>query len=328
MIGVPIADLDVYVLDQHQQFTPVGVTGEIYVGGAGVARGYLDRPELTRERFINDPVDGTDSRLLSERCRGRWLPNGELELCGRLDQPIEPPGRVEIKPWPLRRCPLGRGDMWRRGTISNLRSSMIWASVLGCEVMGVEDNFFELGGDSMSTIQVIARSRQLGLHVTTRDVFTFPTIAALGAAIAVRIRAAADSGRRSECGDADADDPLVSRTTAFDRNHWNEAILLNVPSSLDVGALDIALTAVVDRHDVFRLRLREDAAGWHAGYVPTHPRACVERVDLKDYPAEMIRRPSSRRRLRFRRGWTSATVQSCVWCISRAPPASQAGSSS
>src|SRR4029077_662764 len=63
---------------------------------------------------------------------------------------------------------------------------------------------------------------------------------------------------------------------------------VSVPSSLDVSALDVALTAVVDRHDVFRLRLREDATGWHAGYVPPHPRALVERVDLRDYPAEMI----------------------------------------
>ncbi len=288
VIGVPIDDLDVYVLDRYQQLAPVGITGEMYIGGPGIARGYLDRPDLTRERFVNDPVNGTESRLYRSGCCGRWLPNGDLEFRGRLDQQIEIPGRVEMQALAAPSLPARtRGHVAPRNDIE-LALAMIWASVLGCEVMGVEDNFFELGGDSMSTIQVIARSRQLGLHVTTRDVFTFPTIAALGAAIA----------SRSEPPQIPVGGPsAVTLTPAIrrfleqplsNRNHWNEAILLSVPSSLDVSALDVALTAVVDRHDVFRLRLREDAAGWHAGYVPPHPRACVERVDLRDYPAEMI----------------------------------------
>jgi non-ribosomal peptide synthase protein (TIGR01720 family) len=256
----------------------------MYIGGPGIARGYLDRPDLTRQRFVDDPVNRTESRLYRSGYRGRWLPNGELEFRGRIDQQVEMLGR---------RVEIGEIDAVRttshvapRNDIE-LALAMIWASVLGCEV-GVEDNFFELGGDSMSTIQVITRSRQLGLQVTTRDVFTFPTIAALGAAIAAR----------SEPPQIPVSGPSAVTLTPTihrfleqrfsNRNHSNEAVLLNVPSSVDVSALDVALTAVVDRHDVFRLRLREDAAGWHAGYVPPHPRACVERVDLRDYPAEMI----------------------------------------
>ncbi|AKV71100.1 Non-ribosomal peptide synthetase [Microcystis panniformis FACHB-1757] len=57
VIGRPIPDLQVYLLDQHLQLVPVGVPGEMYVGGAGVTKGYLNRPELTTERFISSPFE-------------------------------------------------------------------------------------------------------------------------------------------------------------------------------------------------------------------------------------------------------------------------------
>jgi amino acid adenylation domain-containing protein len=95
VIGRPIPDLQVYLLDPSQQLVPVGVPGEIYVGGAGVARGYLDRPELTAERFLDSPFrPGT--RLYRSGDLARFLPNGELDYLGRIDQQVKIRGfRIE-----------------------------------------------------------------------------------------------------------------------------------------------------------------------------------------------------------------------------------------
>ncbi|WP_426715812.1 amino acid adenylation domain-containing protein, partial [Chromobacterium violaceum] len=76
-IGVKIPDLSVYILDANRQLAPLGVAGELYIGGAGVARGYLNRPELTAERFIADPYSADpQARLYKTGDLGRWLPDG------------------------------------------------------------------------------------------------------------------------------------------------------------------------------------------------------------------------------------------------------------
>src|SRR5262249_5467356 len=98
LIGRPIPDLQIYVTDRHTQLVPFEVPGEIYVGGAGLARCYLDNPELTAERFIPDPFGRAQgARLYKAGDSSRVLPNGDREYLGRVDHQVKIRGfRVEL----------------------------------------------------------------------------------------------------------------------------------------------------------------------------------------------------------------------------------------
>jgi hypothetical protein len=97
-IGKPIANTEVYILDRYHQLVPIGVPGELVIGGAGVARGYLNRPELTGERFIANPFSpDPEQRLYKTGDLVRYLNDGTIEFLGRLDHQIKLRGfRIEL----------------------------------------------------------------------------------------------------------------------------------------------------------------------------------------------------------------------------------------
>ncbi|MEH2149874.1 amino acid adenylation domain-containing protein [Nostoc sp.] len=106
-IGRPIDNTQIYILDQNLQPVPVGVPGELHIGGAGLARGYLNRPELTQEKFIPNPFSGSrgageqgsrgEKRLYKTGDLARYLPDGNIEYLGRIDNQVKIRGfRIEL----------------------------------------------------------------------------------------------------------------------------------------------------------------------------------------------------------------------------------------
>ena len=107
-IGKPIANTEIFILDRYQQPVPIGVTGEIYIGGKSLARGYLNRPELTEESFVSlSPGNLSERILYKSGDLARFLPDGTIEFLGRVDRQVKLRGlRIELEEIEilLRRC--------------------------------------------------------------------------------------------------------------------------------------------------------------------------------------------------------------------------------
>ncbi len=360
-IGRPFANVQLYVLDQQRRLMPVGLGGELYIGGAGVARGYLKRPALTAERFIANPFGA--GRLYKSGDLVRYLPDGNLEYLGRLDQQVKLRGfrielgeieaaltqhpavqagvvivragasgepqlvayvvlraaaaelRAELREYLRARLPeymvpshvvvleqlplTPNGKLDRQGlpapevgerrrvveadptqTPTEAALAAIWQGVLQVPGVGLDENFFSLGGDSILSIQVVARARQAGLHLTPRQLFQQGTIRQL-AAVATLLHQALTT-QTAVVGElvlTPIQREFLGQAWA-EPHHYNQAVLLETVPGVNPLQLHGALTALVRHHDALRLRFRPTGEAWAATHGPADEEAALQVLDL------------------------------------------------
>jgi len=365
VIGRPIPDLQVYVLDRRMQPVPIGVPGELYIGGDGLARSYLSRPDLTAERFVPNVFSYTPgTRLYRTGDVVRFLSNGDLEYVGRVDRQVKIRGfRIELGEieGALRGHPdvqamvviarEGESDYkylvgycvpksGRMPTVSKLRAFLghtlpeymipatfiileriplnangkvdyaalpdpkwllretgedyvpprttqeallanTWAETLGIKRVGMRDNFFELGGDSLLSMQIVAKARQFGLHITPSHLYQHQTIAELAASVD------RDGGVPVEQGVVSGSVPLTPMQHMFfeqslpvDRSRWTTAVLLKVFQPIHLSLLKQAIQHIYTHHDALRLSFEETAAGWHQYYAEADRAVPFLEIDL------------------------------------------------
>ncbi|PRD26217.1 UNVERIFIED_CONTAM: lgrB [Trichonephila clavipes] len=388
-IGSVVGARVAYILDADLALVPPGATGELYVGGACLARGYHERPALTAERFVPDPFacDGA-GRLYRTGDRVRQHDDGQVEYLGRIDQQVKVRGfRIELGEIEARLqehpqvreavvlaldSPSGKqlagyvasavaeqdeqtqaelrealkvhlrqqlpdymvpshllllaslpltanGKLDRRAlpapdpaqgrqayeaprSLLERQLADVWREVLNVERVGLGDNFFELGGDSILSIQVVSRARQLDIHFSPRDLFQHQTVQSL-AAVARHSQVS-----QAEQGAVQGDSALTPiQHWFFDlplvrREHWNQSVLLQPQQALEPQLLRQALQRLVEQHDALRLSFRQTDKGWQAEHRPLQQQELLwhERVPSFDACAEPFAR--AQRSLDLERG--------------------------
>ena len=243
-----IADTRLYVLDRDRQLLPIGVAGELYIAGTGLAQRGSNYPELA-QRLVRHPFsDDPGVSLLRSGDRARWLPGGKLEYLGKIDAQVEKEIEAE---GPAYEAPRGEFEM---------RLAALWQDVLNVPAVGRRHHFFALGGSSLSAVRLeFAIREHFGIELTFRELFEHAELAAQAELIATkdrrvelpRIEKAARDGRPLALSFAQQRlwliDQLVPGGTQY-----NMPLALQLTGQLDVEALRKALDAIVARHEVLR----------------------------------------------------------------------------
>jgi amino acid adenylation domain-containing protein/non-ribosomal peptide synthase protein (TIGR01720 family) len=352
-IGRPIDGTRAYVLDRWMRPAPVGVPGELYLGGPAVARGYLNRPGLTSERFVADPFGGPGDRMYRTGDVVRWTDDGELVYMGRVDHqvkvrgfrielgeveaallrheqvgeaaatvvesaghrrlvgyvvlspgerppddsglrdflrgilpdymvpaafvamdalPLNPNGKLDRRALPAPRWgAAGSAERVAPRSETEKQLAEILSGVLGVDQVGVEDNFFELGGDSILSIQVVSQARKAGLHLTTRDIFSHQTVAALARVATTAETAEPAPAQREPVAGPVPLTPVqrwLFETYRVHPERFDQSVLIELTGRPDERALRRALEAVVAHHDALRMRFERVDGEWRQHNAP------------------------------------------------------------
>ena len=353
-IGSVIGDRVAYILDADLALVPQGATGELFVGGAGLAQGYHDRPGISAERFVADPFAADGGRMYRTGDLVRQRADGLVEYLGRIDHqvkirgfrielgeietrlldhasireavvlaldapsgkqlvaylvsevaeqgdaqqaelrealkahlkaqlpdymvpthlillasmPLTANGKLDRRALPAPDPELNRQDYVAPSNALEQTLAQIWCEVLNVEQVGLNDNFFELGGDSILSIQVVSRARQQGIHFSPRDLFQHQTVQTLAGVASRSEQVTAEQGLVSGESALTPIQHWFFDTAIPQRQHWNQALLLEPSVALEPHRLEQALLAVIEQHDALRLRFTQSNDQWQATHQP------------------------------------------------------------
>jgi non-ribosomal peptide synthase protein (TIGR01720 family) len=216
-------------------------------------------------------------------------------LQGRLPEYMVPASIVAVEEMPL--TPNGKID---RQTLLSVKAetakrisryagarngveellAQVWQEVLGVKCVGIHDNFFELGSESILSIQVIARLRQVGLKLTLKQMFQHQTIAEL-ARVVVSVKEA--NAEQFDAGDSVPLTPIQRRffeLALANPHHFNQAVMLAADTRPDASALEVVLQKLVEHHASLRLRFASGEGGWRQTYAEAEAHHLVRSIDL------------------------------------------------
>ncbi|MCY1015594.1 non-ribosomal peptide synthase/polyketide synthase [Pyxidicoccus sp. MSG2] len=261
-VAVEPGNTRVYLLESSGQPVPVNVTGELFIGGDSVARGSVEQPALTAERFVPDAFSGVPgARLYRTGDLARWRHDGVLEFLGRADAPVKVRGyRIGLAEGEAALA--STADFVAPRTPTEEKLTELFTEVLRLRRVSVTGSFFELGGHSLLATQLISRIRStFEVELPLRALFEAPTAAALAARI--------ESARQSTSGPRAPAIVPVPRTDALPLSFaqqrlwftdqlepgnasYNMPTFVRMEGQLDVGALRHAFDELVRRHEALR----------------------------------------------------------------------------
>ncbi|MBV8997201.1 MAG: AMP-binding protein, partial [Pseudonocardiales bacterium] len=229
---------------------------------------------------IGAVVDVGELRVLAGAMLPEYMVPAAFVVVDRL--PLSPNGKLDRKALPAPDFGVVAGvDFVPPRTDAERVLADIWSDVLGVERVGVENNFFELGGDSILSLQVVSRARQVGLGLLPRDVFAHPTVASLAMSVAgVRQSVVAEQGPVSGMVVLTPIQQWLLETNPEYPQHFDQSVLVELTAGLDGSALRHALEVILVHHDALRMRFEYIEGGWQQNNAPVESVAVLHRCDL------------------------------------------------